>query len=109
MAEEQHIGRTPSDLIHKLLNELGLWIVLLIAISIFIAGWAFTHINAEPGTEVSVWGLFSYTKKRRQNPNSNSQKPSDITPIDSDAPPGPKTHPRAMNWGDRWGEHPWSP
>ncbi len=54
-------GRTFYDVIFQLLQRYKVAAVAAVAI-VFAGGWFVAHQVAKPGTGVSVWGLFQYTK-----------------------------------------------
>lgn len=61
-SDKDQTGHTLYDLFIKMWRRYGpLFIVTCVLL--FIGGWLFAHYLAEPGSQVSVWQLFAYTKK----------------------------------------------
>lgn len=68
MKEKEPTGRTVYDLIFLLWNKMGIVISLLLAL-ILVVGFIVAHKYAKPGTEVSVFRIYTYTK---DDPKHNS-------------------------------------
>lgn len=60
--DKDQTGHTVYDLLIQIWRRYGV-VFLVVCALLFFGAWFFAHYLAEPGSQVSVWGLFAYTKK----------------------------------------------